>query len=129
MKRIGLTASEEMSFENVDRRRTDDGYLYNCTKSSPMRLKNTEKRSRHRFLHDRVLIRSLPKPSAAFPYLTLHAIIPQVSEIFLFESVDKRHTHVRTDGRRLVSYHIGSPCHHSDPVSKKSSKQGLQRFS
>ena len=28
MERIGLTASEEMSFENVDgRRRTDDGYL------------------------------------------------------------------------------------------------------
>ena len=25
MKRIGLTASEEMSFENVDRRRTTDG--------------------------------------------------------------------------------------------------------
>ena len=25
MRRIGLTASEEMSFENVDRRRTDDG--------------------------------------------------------------------------------------------------------
>ena len=25
MKRIRLTASEEMSFENVDRRRTDDG--------------------------------------------------------------------------------------------------------
>ena len=38
-------------------------------------------------------------------------------------------TRIRTDGRRLVSYHIGSPCHHSDPVSKKSSKQGLQRFS
>ena len=25
---FGLTASEEMSFENVDRRRTDDGYLH-----------------------------------------------------------------------------------------------------
>ena len=91
--------------------------------------KNTEKRSRHRFLHYRVLTdlsQNLVQPS---PHLTLHTINPQVSEIFLFESVDKRHTHIQTDGRRLVSYHIGFPCHHSDPVSKKSSKQGLQRFS
>ena len=35
MKRIGLTASEEISFENVDRQ-TDDGYLYI---SSPMSLR------------------------------------------------------------------------------------------
>ena len=66
------------------------------------------------------LSQNLVQPS---PYLTLHTIIPQLSEIFLFESVDKRHTHIRTDGRRLVSYHIGSPCHHSDPLSKNTRSQ------
>ena len=39
MRRIGLTASEEMPFENVDKRRadgrTDDGYLHIII-SSPM---------------------------------------------------------------------------------------------
>ena len=31
MKRIGLTASEEMSFENVDRRKTDTVIYYKIT--------------------------------------------------------------------------------------------------
>ena len=30
MERIGLTVSEEMSFENVDGRRTDDGRTQNA---------------------------------------------------------------------------------------------------
>ena len=38
MRRIGLTASEEMSFENVDRR-TDDRRIPSYTISSPMSLR------------------------------------------------------------------------------------------
>ena len=39
MERIGLTASEEMSFENVDGQRTDDGRTPVYTISSPMSLR------------------------------------------------------------------------------------------
>ena len=40
VKRIGPTASEEMSFENVDGRRTDDGRrIPPYTISSPMSLR------------------------------------------------------------------------------------------
>ena len=45
MRRIGPGASEKKSFENVDDGqatddgRTDDGYLYIYTKSSPMSLR------------------------------------------------------------------------------------------
>ena len=41
MKRIGFTASKEMSFENVDRRwtTTDGQRMSTCTISSPMSLR------------------------------------------------------------------------------------------
>ena len=52
MKRIGLTASEEKSFENVDDGRTDDGHLYilkaHLWAFGSGELINTHKVKRHR---------------------------------------------------------------------------------
>ena len=66
-------------------------------------LKNYREKVETPFSHYRVLTRSLKKPSAAFPYPSLHAIDPEVSEIFIFDSVDKRSMHIRTDGRTPAS--------------------------
>ena len=79
-------------------------------------------------IETRVLIRSDPKPNAAFPptqwcfRYNLFAINPLVSEIFMFESVNTR-THARTDRRtpaRLVYYKLTSEP--SAQVSQKTNK-------
>ena len=66
-----------------------------------------------------VLIRSGPKPKAAFPPSNdaLVAISPLVAEIFMFESAHthiracaRARTHARTHARRLDWYNISSPC-------------------
>ena len=66
-------------------------------------------------METKVLIRSNPKPNAANPppqwcfWWNLIMIGLLVSEIFMFESVNAQ-TDGRTDGRRLESHTIRSPC-------------------